>query len=131
MERMTQRPEYRVKRVYDEAEEGDGRRVLVDRLWPRGVSKESAHIDEWAKEVTPSNDLRKWYHAAPQTRRAEFERRYRSELAADDAREGLSRLRTAAAAGPLTLITATKDPEHSHVPVLLEELGETPGGDRR
>lgn len=131
MEAMAQRPRYRVKRVYDEPEAGDGRRVLVDRLWPRGVSKEAAHIDEWAKEVTPSTDLRKWYHADPQTRRAEFERKYRSELAADDAREGLARLREAAAAGPLTLITATKDPEHSHVPVLLAELGETPTADTR
>ncbi|UGT38733.1 DUF488 family protein [Nocardia yamanashiensis] len=128
---MTQRPRYRVKRVYDEAEAADGLRVLVDRLWPRGVSKETAHIDEWAKAVTPSGELRKWYHADPQTRRAEFERKYRSELAADDAREGLARLREQAAAGPLTLITATKDPEHSHVPVLLAELGETPTADAR
>ncbi|MEU1428040.1 DUF488 family protein [Nocardia sp. NPDC005746] len=126
MEAMTQQPGYRVKRVYDAPDAADGRRVLVDRLWPRGISKQQAAIDEWAKDVTPSNELRKWYHAAPETRRVEFERKYRIELGADVAREGLAHLRAEAAAGPLTLVTATKEPEHSHVPVLLAELGETP-----
>ncbi|MFI1911805.1 DUF488 domain-containing protein [Nocardia sp. NPDC020380] len=128
---MAQHPRYRVKRVYDAPDAADGRRVLVDRLWPRGISKQQAAIDEWAKDVTPSNELRKWYHADPQTRRAEFERRYRIELADDEHREGLARLRAEAAAGVLTLVTATRDPDHSHVPVLLGELGETPRGDGR
>lgn len=131
MEAMTQQPRYRVKRVYDDPDTADGRRVLVDRLWPRGISKQQAAIDEWAKDVTPSNELRKWYHAAPETRRAEFERKYRIELGADAAREGLAHLRAEAQEGPLTLVTATKDPEHSHVPVLLDELGETRRADRR
>ncbi|MEV6767214.1 DUF488 family protein [Nocardia sp. NPDC051030] len=131
MDFMAQQPRYRVKRVYDVPEAGDGRRVLVDRLWPRGVSKQEAAIDEWAKDVTPSNELRKWYHADPGTRRADFERKYRSELTADEAREGLARLREEAAAGPLTLVTAVKDPEHSHVPVLLDELDETRRADPR
>ncbi|WP_245568783.1 DUF488 domain-containing protein [Nocardia concava] len=131
MEAMAQQPRYRVKRVYDAPDAEDGRRVLVDRLWPRGISKQAAGIDEWAKEVTPSNELRKWYHADPQTRRAEFERRYRIELGDEGAREGLARLRKEAAEGPLTLVTATKEPEHSHVPVLLDELRESRRADRR
>ncbi|WP_433567919.1 DUF488 domain-containing protein [Nocardia sp. CA-151230] len=128
---MAQQPRYRVKRVYDDPDAADGRRVLVDRLWPRGISKQQAAIDEWAKDVTPSNELRRWYHAAPETRRAEFERRYRIELTADAAQEGLARLRSEAASAPLTLVTATKEPERSHVPVLLDELGETHRADSR
>ncbi|MVU81798.1 DUF488 family protein [Nocardia sp. ET3-3] len=131
MEGVAQQPRYRVKRVYDAPDAADGRRVLVDRLWPRGVSKQAAGIDEWAKDVTPSNDLRKWYHADPRTRRAEFERKYRIELGDDEHQQGLARLRREAAEGPLTLVTATKEPEYSHVPVLLEELRETPKADRR
>ncbi|MFE3193544.1 DUF488 domain-containing protein [Nocardia sp. NPDC059240] len=128
---MTPQPNYRVKRVYDAPDADDGRRVLVDRLWPRGISKQAAGIDEWAKDVTPTTELRKWFHADPLTRRAEFERRYRIELADDEHREGLARLRQEAAEGPLTLVTATKDPEHSHLPVLLDELRETRRADRR
>ncbi|MEU0543371.1 DUF488 family protein [Nocardia sp. NPDC005978] len=123
---MAAQPRYRVKRVYDAPEAGDGRRVLVDRLWPRGVSKQQASIDEWAKDVTPSNELRRWYHAEPDTRRAEFEKKYRAELAGDAPQDALARLRAEAAREPLTLVTAVKDPAHSHVPVLLGELGETP-----
>ncbi|WP_067703322.1 DUF488 domain-containing protein [Nocardia jejuensis] len=128
---MSAEPRYRVKRVYDAPEAGDGRRVLVDRLWPRGVSKQQAAIDDWAKDVTPSNELRRWYHDAPETRRMEFERRYRAELSADEPRKALARLRAEAAAGPLTLVTAVREPEHSHVPILLDELGETPRVDTR
>ncbi|AYF78625.1 DUF488 family protein [Nocardia yunnanensis] len=113
---MTAQPTYRVKRVYEAPDPADGRRVLVDRLWPRGISKQAAGIDEWAKAVTPSGALRKWFNADPLTRRAEFERRYRIELEADTAREVLARLRQQAAAGPLTLVTATKEVERSHVP---------------
>ncbi|WP_460717383.1 DUF488 domain-containing protein [Nocardia heshunensis] len=128
---MTAQPNYRVKRVYEAPDADDGRRVLVDRLWPRGISKQAAEIDEWAKDVTPTTELRTWFHADPLTRRAEFERRYRIELADDEHREGLARLRQEAAEGPLTLVTATKDPEHSHLPVLLDELRETRRADRR
>ncbi|WP_330185127.1 DUF488 family protein [Nocardia sp. NBC_01503] len=128
---MAQQPRYRVKRVYDAPAADDGRRVLVDRLWPRGISKQQAAIDEWARDVTPSNELRRWYHADPQARRAEFETRYRLELAADAPQQALARLRRAAAAEPLTLVTAVKDPERSHVPVLLGELDETPTGGTR
>ncbi|GAB2724584.1 DUF488 domain-containing protein [Nocardia thraciensis] len=116
------RPGFRVKRVYDPAEASDGTRVLVDRLWPRGVSKQKAHIDEWAKDVTPSDDLRRWFHADPEHREAEFRRRYREELAAEAPQRGLERLRDLAAEGPVTLVTAVRDPQRSQVAVLLEQL---------
>ena len=74
-------PDVRLKRAYDPAEPGDGYRVLVDRLWPRGVSKERARLDEWARELAPSAELRTWFGHDPE-RFAEFERRYRAELAA-------------------------------------------------
>ncbi|WP_306360864.1 DUF488 domain-containing protein [Nocardia sp. CC227C] len=123
---MAQQPRFQVKRVYDPPESSDGRRVLVDRLWPRGISKQAAEIDEWAREVTPSSALRKWFHADPSGRRAEFERRYRAELADDAARDVLARLRHEAAAQTSTLVTAVKEHDHSHVPILLAELGESP-----
>ncbi|MBF6178249.1 DUF488 domain-containing protein [Nocardia otitidiscaviarum] len=123
---MAEQPRFQVKRVYDPPEPSDGRRILVDRLWPRGISKQAAEIDEWAKEVTPSAALRKWFHADPVGRRAEFERRYRAELADDAAREVLERLRHEAASQTSTLVTAVKEPDHSHVPILLAELGESP-----
>ncbi|MGW1743811.1 DUF488 domain-containing protein [Nocardia sp. NPDC001965] len=114
---------FRVKRVYEAPEPGDGYRVLVDRLWPRGLAKTVAQIDEWAKEITPSDDLRRWFHEAPAHRRAEFTERYRAELDAPAAREILDRLRHRAATDPpITLVTAVKEPVHSHVPVLMEQL---------
>lgn len=114
---------FAVKRVYDAPDPDDGRRVLVDRLWPRGISKQQAHIDEWLKEVTPSNDLRRWFHADPQQRGAEFADRYRTELEDSEHRQGLEHLRELRAAGPVTLVTAVKDPAHSHIPVLLAQFG--------
>ncbi|GLX18300.1 MULTISPECIES: DUF488 domain-containing protein [Streptomyces] len=112
----------RLRRVYDPPEPGaDGVRVLVDRLWPRGLSKEAAAVDQWPRAVTPSAELRKWFHAggSPQ----EFRARYEAELAAPGALDGLARLRELAAAGPLTLVTAVRDPDHSHAAVLAELLG--------
>ncbi len=95
--------------------------MLVDRLWPRGVAKDAAHLDEWCKDVAPSGELRTWYgHRAE--RYAEFAQRYRHELAESPAREVLGRLREYAAAGPLTLLTATKSIEGSHLTVLAEVL---------
>ncbi|WP_054812388.1 DUF488 domain-containing protein [Nocardia arizonensis] len=114
-------PEFRVKRAYDAPETADGRRVLVDRLWPRGVRKEWAHIDSWPKALTPSTELRRWFHAEP-GRRPEFEHRYRIELSTPEAEAELANLRAAAADGPVTLVTAVRDAEHSHVPVLLSVL---------
>ncbi len=114
-------PEIRVRRVYESAEESDGARVLVDRLWPRGLAKDDVPLDAWLREVAPSSELRKWYgHDAD--RYGEFSERYRAELAEPECAAGLDRLREMAAAGPLTLLTATKDLSHSHVRVLREAL---------
>lgn len=112
----------KLKRVYEPADKSDGFRVLVDRLWPRGVSKERAALDEWAKDAAPSNELRKWFHAAPDERREEFADRYTAELDGPDQSKKLDELRARAAKHTVTLLTATKDVEHSHVPVLLKQL---------
>jgi uncharacterized protein YeaO (DUF488 family) len=110
-----------VRRIYDPPAPDDGVRVLVDRLWPRGLAKADAHIDEWPKAITPSAGLRRWFHGPDRTYE-EFRRRYEVELAAPEAAEALDRLRRLAAEGPLTLLTAVKDPEHSHTAVLLRQL---------
>ncbi|MFD6887779.1 DUF488 domain-containing protein [Streptomyces sp. NPDC059957] len=111
----------RLKRVYDPPEpELDGVRVLVDRLWPRGLSKEAAGVDEWAKAVAPSGDLRKWFHGGGSV--AEFRDRYAVELRGEEAVAELARLRCVAAAGPVTLLTAVKDPGASHAGVLAALL---------
>ncbi|MEU0119261.1 DUF488 family protein [Streptomyces bobili] len=112
----------RVRRVYDPPEPGDGVRVLVDRLWPRGLAKDAARVDEWPKGLTPSNGLRRWYHAGEGSYE-EFTRRYEAELAAPEAAELLDRVRELTGAGPVTLLTAVKEPEHSHAAVLARMLG--------
>jgi uncharacterized protein YeaO (DUF488 family) len=110
------KPDIRVKRIYDDPSAEDGYRILVDRLWPRGVSKEKARIDLWPKELTPSNDLRKWFHVDP-TRHAEFVVRYTSEL---DARgQEVKELIESIEQPVITLVTATKDLEKGHVAVLI------------
>lgn len=113
----------RVRRVYDEPDGQDGTRVLVDRVWPRGVRKDDLDMDEWLKDVAPSAELRKWFGHDP-GKFTEFRRRYRAELDHADAREALDRLRSIAAAGPLTLLTATRDVDHSQATVLAELLRE-------
>ncbi|MFV5994226.1 DUF488 domain-containing protein [Streptomyces sp. NPDC056231] len=107
------------RRVYEEAGPSDGTRVLVDRLWPRGLSKEKAHLDEWLKAVAPSNELRRWYGHQP-AKFAEFKRRYETELTEPDRAEALHHLRDEARTGPVTLLTATKDLEHSEAEVLVQ-----------
>ena len=109
----------RLKRVYEPADAADGRRVLVDRLWPRGVSRERAAIDEWARELAPSRELRKWFDHDP-ARFAEFRRRYTSELAAQEPK--LRELRSQAQEGTLTLVYAARDTEHNDAVVLAELL---------
>ncbi|TCK26629.1 uncharacterized protein YeaO (DUF488 family) [Pseudonocardia endophytica] len=109
----------RVRRIYDDRADGDGTRVLVDRVWPRGLRKDDARYDEWISDVAPSTELRKWYGHDPD-RFDEFRRRYRSEL---DGSPSLERLRELAGNGTLTLLTATKDPEASQAAVLRELLG--------
>ncbi|MEV4558696.1 DUF488 family protein [Kitasatospora sp. NPDC049285] len=111
----------RAQRVYEPPD--GGVRVLVDRLWPRGLSKEDARLDRWAKRVAPSNELRRWFHG-PQGEFGEFARRYRAELDAPEAEPELAELRALAAAGELVLLTAVKEPAHSHVSVLMERLAE-------
>ncbi|MEU4799052.1 DUF488 family protein [Streptomyces sp. NPDC023327] len=111
----------RVKRVHDPEEPDDGARVLVDRLWPRGISKERAALTAWDKDLAPSAELRRWYGHDP-ARFEEFAERYRQELADDERAAELARLRGLARTGRLTLLTATKDLPHGHVPVLVEAL---------
>lgn len=109
----------RIKRIYDPPEISDGYRVLVDRLWPRGVSKGSAKIDLWMKEIAPSTELRQWFHHDPD-RWEEFKTRYRAELRTN--REALERLRVHAEEGPLTLLYGAKDVHHNHAMVLKAVL---------
>ena len=114
----------RVRRVYDDPSEADGTRVLVDRIWPRGMRKEAAHIDHWAKGAAPSTELRTWYGHDP-TKFDDFRKRYKAELAAPKAREELDRLRDLAARGPVTLLTATRSVSISQAAVLADLLRET------
>ena len=114
----------RVRRVYDEPTPEDGARVLVDRVWPRGMRREAAHLDEWAKDAAPSAELRTWYHHEP-AKYEEFRRRYTAELGKPGGRDALARLRALAADRPVTLLTATKDPDISQAAVLAELLRET------
>jgi len=111
----------RVTRVYSERGDDDGYRVLVDRLWPRGVRKDGAPFDEWLRDVAPSDELRHWY-AHDEAKLAEFVRRYRVELEVEPAATALERLRGLAARGDLTLVTATKELALSHAEVLATEL---------
>lgn len=106
-----------VRRVYEEPRASDGARVLVDRVWPRGLRKDSARLDDWAKDVAPSAELRTWYGHDP-AKWPEFRRRYRAELAGAGQRAALGRLRALAAAGPVTLLTATRDVTISQAEVL-------------
>ncbi|MEN3535244.1 DUF488 family protein [Microbispora sp. ZYX-F-249] len=112
-----------VRRVYEDPAPGDGTRVLVDRVWPRGLTKEAAHLDEWVKDVAPSGELRSWYGHVPE-RFAEFRSRYLAELGDPERRAALDRLRGLMEDGPLTLLTATRDVEHSQAAVLAEVLSE-------
>lgn len=109
----------RVRRVYEDSGRQDDVRVLVDRIWPRGVTKEKADLDEWCKDVAPSTVLRKWYGHDP-NRFEEFTRRYRTELRDQDRAAALKHLKNLAKRRTLTLLTATKDPEMSEAAVLAD-----------
>ncbi|MFD3520769.1 DUF488 domain-containing protein [Streptomyces sp. NPDC058653] len=124
--------EVAVRRVYEAPGPDDGTRVLVDRLWPRGLAKAEASFDDWLKDAAPSAELRKWYGHDP-GKYEEFADRYRVELAESGsaAAGALERLRELAADGTLTLLTATKDLEHSHPLVLAAEITESAGGASR
>jgi uncharacterized protein YeaO (DUF488 family) len=111
----------RVGRVYDERAPGEGTRVLVDRLWPRGIRKDDPRIDEWMPEVAPSKELRSWYGHEPSLF-AEFSGRYEHELGGGEQSEALATLRDLARGGPVTLLTATRDVAHSQAVVLARLL---------
>jgi len=111
-----------LKRVYESAEDGDGKRILVDRLWPRGLSKDEARVDLWLKAVAPSPDLRRWFGHDPE-KWAEFRRRYRHELeenvaAVDELKKAISRSKA-------TLLYGAKDQEHNHAIVLKDFIEKT------
>jgi uncharacterized protein YeaO (DUF488 family) len=109
----------RFKRAYEPPERSDGYRVLIDRIWPRGVSKEQAHLNEWARELAPSSELRQWFGHDP-ARFAEFRRRYLDELKAQQ--EKLRELRRRAREETLTLVYGARDTEHNDAVVLAELL---------
>lgn len=110
-----------VKRVYDEPGAGDGQRVLVDRIWPRGLARDRAALDEWMKELAPSTELRKWY-GHDRDRFPEFRRRYLGELKDAEHAEALTRLRRLARRRRVTLLTATRDVDISAAAVLASLL---------
>ncbi len=109
----------RTKRVYEPAVNADGYRVLVDHIWPRGVSRERAKLDEWAKELAPSGELREWFDHVPE-RFPEFRSRYRKELQARS--EELDELRSRARKGRVTVVYASRDEEHNNAVVVAEVL---------
>lgn len=109
------------RRAYDPPAATDGRRYLIDRLWPRGVSREQLRLDGWLKELSPSVELRTWFGHEP-SRYPEFRRRFRTELAAQG--ELVDRLVREARAGPVTLVFGARDPEHANASVLRELLEE-------
>lgn len=111
----------RTKRIYEQASEGDGRRVLVDRLWPRGISKERARVDHWARSIAPSDALRKWYGHDP-SKWEEFRRRYFAELDANP--EGVAELRAALGSGTATLLFSSKEEDLNNARALREYLEE-------
>jgi len=111
----------RIKRAYEPPSSADGTRVLVDRLWPRGLKKADAHVAQWLKEVAPSNELRKWFGHDP-ARWEEFRRRYKAELA--QAPDRLDELRVLARGRRVTLLFAAKDEAHNDAVVLRDVLSQ-------
>jgi uncharacterized protein YeaO (DUF488 family) len=109
----------RLKRAYEEASPGDGRRILVERLWPRGLSKEKAHVDLWLKDVAPSTELRRWFGHDP-VKWPEFQRRYREELRGRP--DEVAQLARLAGEGPVTFVYGSRDREHNAATVLKEML---------
>ncbi len=110
-----------VGRIYDSVSQSHGRRILVDRIWPRGIRKADAQLDDWLKQVAPSTQLRKWYGHDPD-RYEEFARRYRNELDDEEHAESVAQLEEWLAHAPVTLLTAAKDTEHSHAPIIASAL---------
>jgi len=112
-------PDIRLKRIYDPASKDDGERVLVDRLWPRGIRREKAKLSLWLKDIAPGPDLREWFGHDPE-RFDEFSHRYRAELAANE--DAVGRIGDLLKRGPVTLLYAAHDPVHNHAQVLADYL---------
>jgi uncharacterized protein YeaO (DUF488 family) len=125
---MTNHARIRLGRIYDERVPEDGARILVDRLWPRGLAKDRADLDEWCKQVAPSSELRSWFDHHPD-RFTEFRRRYETELRDPERAEALDHLREVAQETTLTLLTATRDVEISAAAVLVALLAGEDGTD--
>lgn len=116
---MSKKLKLKTKRIYEEAAKNDGYRMLVDRIWPRGISKEEAQLDEWNKDMAPSDDLRKWF-GHKQEKFLEFKERYRKEL--EDKEEEFHRIRKIAEKKRICLLYGAKDKEHNQAIVLKELL---------
>ena len=126
---MSTAPRVQVRRVQDEAQEDDGQRILVDRVWPRGVSKDKARLDLWCKEVAPSTELRRWYQHDPD-KWQEFARRYRDELQDAERSAAYDDLRERATRGRVTLLTESRRDDISQAAVLADLLNRSlPGPD--
>jgi len=110
-----------IKRIYDPASPDDGKRILIDRLWPRGVKKEDAKIDEWLRDIAPSDELRKWFAHDPKKWK-EFKERYKKELKDKDKDEILARLKKEMRQGDVTLLYSARDEEHNNAIALKEML---------
>lgn len=117
----------RLKRIYEPPEPDDGYRVLIDGMWPRGVAKADAHLDEWARDLAPSRELRTWFGHKPE-RFQEFRTRYRREL--EGHADHLAQLRERAASSPLTVLYAARDTEHNNAVVVGELLRSSRGRSR-
>jgi uncharacterized protein YeaO (DUF488 family) len=113
-----------IKRAYEAPSPDDGYRVLVDRIWPRGVTRDALHVDEWARELAPTTALRRWFGHDP-ARWQEFRRRYLEELRSEVSTDLLARLSTRARAGPVTLVYSARDTAHNQARVLAEALAGT------
>ena len=116
---MTHKPRIQVRRVYDPPEADDGARVLVDRLWPRGVSKERAHLDLWLKDIAPSTTLREWFNHDP-AKWSVFGERYQAELSANPV--AVAQIMALIKQGPVTLLYGARDTEHNEAVVLAAWL---------
>jgi len=115
----------KLKRVYDAVEKSDGRRVLVERLWPRGIKRKDRRVADWLRDIAPSPELRRWYGHEPE-KWAEFKRRYRAELRKADRRRLLEVLADEARRGTVTLVYAARDTERNSAVVVREELEKLP-----
>ncbi|MCJ7843332.1 DUF488 domain-containing protein [Lederbergia sp. NSJ-179] len=121
---VLQMPSIKIKRIYDPYNQEDGARILVDRIWPRGIKKEDAKLEDWLKEIAPSSDLRKWFGHDPE-RFADFRKKYLQELREDnEKREALEQLCKRAEKQDITLVYAAKNEKHNQAVILKKEIEE-------